>query len=102
MVYLALEPKAASEAIRLATSAGWSVWVGSDAITQEEHYRLCGTGLSVTRFSYPLAEATPEVIADALETIGEHHPGEIIWVQYIWQPSPDYPASINEKPAARS
>ena len=89
MVCLALKPKAASEAIRLAASIGWSVWVGSDALTEEEHHRLCNTGLSITRFVYPLAEATPEVIADALYEVGEHHPSEIIWVQHIWQGPPD-------------
>jgi hypothetical protein len=88
MVFLALEPKSVSEAIRLATSTGWSVWVGSDAITQEEHYRLCDTGLRITRLSYPLSEATQEVIADTVETIGEHHPSETIWVQSMWQPPP--------------
>jgi hypothetical protein len=84
MVYLALEPKAASEAIRLATDAGWSVWVGSDAITPEDHKRLSAGGARLTRFSYPLANATAEVIADALGVIEEHHPGEIVWVQHVW------------------
>jgi hypothetical protein len=83
MVCFAREPKAASEAIRLATSIGWSVWLGSDAITQEEHYRLCSTGLRITRFAYPLAEATPEVIDESLGEIEEHHPNEIIWVQHV-------------------
>jgi len=50
MVCFALDPKAAAEAIRLATSTGWSVWLGSDAITQEEHYKLCSTGLRITRY----------------------------------------------------
>jgi len=86
MVCLALTPKAASEAIGLATSTGCSVWVGSDAITEDEHKRLYSMGAKVTRFAYPLAEATAEVIADALETVGEHHPSEIIWVRHIWQP----------------
>jgi hypothetical protein len=83
MVCLALEPEAASEAIRLATSTGWSVWVGSDAITQEEHQQFSGAGLRITRFVYPLAEATPELVADVLGEIEEHHPNEIIWVQHI-------------------
>jgi hypothetical protein len=84
MVYLALEPRAASEAIRLAAIAGWCVWVGSDAITPEEHHRLCANGAQLTRFSYPLANAIPDVIADSLVTIEEHHPGEIVWVQHVW------------------
>jgi len=84
MVYLALEPKAATEAIPLAADAGWFVWVGADAITQEEHERFLLAGAKVTRFSYPLANAAAEVIADALGTIEEHHPGEISWVQHVW------------------
>jgi hypothetical protein len=84
MVYLALEPRGASEAIRLAASAGWLVWVGSDAITAEEHHHLRADGAQLTRFSYPLANATPDVIADSLATIEEHHPGEIDWVQHVW------------------
>ncbi len=83
MVCLALEPKAASEAISLANSTGWSVWLGSDAITHEEHYRLCSTGLKITRFAYPLAGAVSEVIDDALGEIEEHHPNELIWVQHV-------------------
>lgn len=83
MVYLALEPKAASEVIRLATSADCSVWVGSDAITEDEHKRRYSIGAKVTRFAYPLAEATPEVVSEALAIIEEHHPGEIVWLQHV-------------------
>jgi len=35
-------------------------------------------GTKLTRLSYSLANATLEVIADALATIEEHHPGETI------------------------
>ena len=59
------------------------VWLGSDAITQEEHYRLCGTGLKITSFAYPLVGATQEVVDDALGEIEEHHPNEVIWVQHV-------------------
>ena len=81
MVYLALEPKAASEAIRVALKTGDSVWLGSDAITPEEHKRLILEGAKITRFSTPLTNATPQMIAGALGTIEEHHVGEIVWVQ---------------------
>jgi hypothetical protein len=84
MVFLAIEPKAASEAINFALKAGWIVWVGSDAITTEEHKRLTSAGANVTRFSYPLSNATPEWVDSSLATIREHHPGEIVWVQHTW------------------
>jgi hypothetical protein len=82
VVYLALEPKAASEAIGVAADTGWSVWVGSDAVSPEEHKQLLLRGAKLTRFSYPLASATPDVIDGALATVEEHHPGEIIWIQH--------------------
>ena len=92
MVYLVLEPTAASETIRLAMQTGCSVWVGSDAITSDEHKNLVHEGAKVTRFSYPLANATPEWTAGALGTIEEHHPGEIVWVQHVWpEPTPSAP-----------
>jgi len=83
MVYLAIAPKAAFSAIQLAAGTKCFVWVGSDVISKSEHDRLIASGVEVTRLSYPLANATPEVIADALATFEEHHPGETIWVQHV-------------------
>ena len=84
MVYLVLEPQAVSETIRLAMQCDCSVWVGSDSITNDEHRDLIHSGAKITRFSYPLANATGDMIAEALCTIEEHHPGEIVWVQHVW------------------
>ena len=82
MVYLPLEPVAAAEAIQLSRKTGYAVWVGSDAITEEQHRQLTRDGISITRFVYPLATATNEDVAGALSTIEEHHPGEVVWVQH--------------------
>jgi hypothetical protein len=82
MVYLALEPAAAREAIGITGTSAFSVWVGSDALTSDEFQRLIAEGVKVTRFSYPLSGASSEVVASALSTVEEHHPNEIIWVQH--------------------
>jgi hypothetical protein len=82
MVFLVLKPESVSDTVRLAKQSGDSVWVGSDAITSEEHHDLVRDGVKITRFTYPLAHATAEVVADAWATIEEHHPSEIIWVQH--------------------
>ena len=83
MVFLVLRPESVLDTVRLAKQSGDSVWVGSDAITGEEHQDLVRDGIKVTRFSYPLATATADVVDDALATIEEHHPSETIWVQHI-------------------
>ena len=86
MVYLALEPAAALEAIQLAKQTGAAVWVGSDAITHEEHWRLGAEGLNLTRFAYALSGVSPETVAGAVSTVIEHHPNETLWVQSVARP----------------
>ena len=82
MVFLALEPNAAAEAIAIARHTGAAVWVGSDAMTHEQHYAIAADGVNLTRFAYPLSWVEGEVVAEALETVREHHPGETVWVQH--------------------
>jgi len=82
MVFLALEPSAATDAIRVAQQIGCAVWVGSDAISEDEHKRLVEAGTNVTRFAHPLAAAPISAVEDALATVLEHHPKDVIWVQH--------------------
>jgi hypothetical protein len=86
MVFLAFEPSAAADAISIAKQIDCSVWVGSDAISEDEHTRLTNTGTDVTRFAYPLSHASHDVIQDALATVQEHHPKEVIWLQHKFEP----------------
>ncbi len=86
LVFLALDATGATQAIRLGRDRGYAVWVGSDGVTEQEHAQLTQDGANVTRFAYPLANAAPEVLRDAVSTIREHHPDEVIWVQQFHQP----------------
>jgi hypothetical protein len=79
MVYLAITRQGLFEAIDLAMVNGASVWCGADAISNEEFEKL--EVRNVTRFIYPLMDADDSVIADALSTVEEHHPGERIWTE---------------------
>lgn len=82
MVYFALEPAAAHEAIALARQGGCSVWVGSDALTLDEFQGLVAEGVKLTRFSHPLSGASPEAVDSAVSIIEEHHPNEVVWIQH--------------------
>jgi hypothetical protein len=68
----------------LAKQLGCAIWVGSDGVTEDEYQRYGASGIKISRFIYPLANADEVILSDARETIGEHHPSEIIWVQYVW------------------
>jgi hypothetical protein len=55
------------------------VWCGSDAISASDYQERALPGLS--RFIYPLQGASADMLARALDTVAEHHPGEINWVE---------------------
>ena len=76
MVFLAITSTGLAEALR-AAKADDTVWCGSDAITEADFARLKHPNLS--RFIYELGDR--DLIADAIVTIEEHHPGQSIWVE---------------------
>jgi hypothetical protein len=86
MVFLALDSKAALEAIALARLSGAAVWVGSDAMSHDEHYRIASEGVNLTRFEYSLSGVDTATVEDALATVREHNPGETVWLQQasVW------------------
>ena len=80
MVLLALSSKGLKEALSLSTRGGIAaVWCSLDAISEEEFLALKFPTL--TRFNYSISHAEKDVIAGAMDTIEEHHPGHRIWVE---------------------
>jgi len=80
VVFLALSRESALEAIALAKAGGHHVWVGADALSQDEHSAQVENGVKLTRLSFTLGSGG-DSIDDAVATIREHHPSETIWVQ---------------------
>lgn len=58
---------------------GATVWCGSDAMSEEEFDAFVGT--DVTRFNYPLNDESADVFVGAIDTVREHHPSAMIWVE---------------------
>lgn len=81
MVVLALTPNGLREALNLLETQKISVWCGADAISEAEFKAL--EGKAVSRFVHGLADGNAEALADAVGTIEEHHPGEIILVEHV-------------------
>jgi hypothetical protein len=78
MIFLAVTPLGLADALAVATTTD-AVWCGADAISETDYAALAARP---SRFSYSLSgEGAQESIADALETIEEHHPGQRIWVE---------------------
>ncbi|MDQ0074841.1 UTP-glucose-1-phosphate uridylyltransferase [Variovorax boronicumulans] len=79
MVFLAITPSGLKDALREAAGSGTAIWCGADAVSEQDFAVLKGKGL--TRFSYALGAREQPVLEDALDTIGQHHPDEIVWVE---------------------
>lgn len=81
MVFLAISKEGLAEALRLAGPIGGAVWCGSNAISEEEYRARADNNLS--RFVYPIDGSDAGVMAGAMQTIEEHHPGGRIWIERL-------------------
>ena len=79
MVFLAITPSGLKDALREVAGSGTPIWCGADAVSEQDFAVLKGKGL--TRFAYALGAREQLVLEDALDTIGQHHPDEIVWVE---------------------
>ena len=79
MVFLAITPAGLKDALREASGSGSAVWCGTDAISEEDFAALRGAYL--TRLAYELGARDPLVLEDALDTIDQHHPSEVVWIE---------------------
>jgi hypothetical protein len=79
VVFLAITPMGLKDAMREAAGSSTAVWCGADAVTEQDFAAMMGKGL--TRFAYPLGARDPLVLEGALDTIGQHHADEVVWVE---------------------
>lgn len=84
MVFLAITPAGLAQALRSNDGGAITFWCGSDAISGADYAALAPA--SVSRFTYPLWDRQAEVLARAIETIGEHHPEATVWVERVHEP----------------
>lgn len=80
MVFLAITPEGLQRALQLASDVSLPIWCGSDAVSDADYSKLAGR--NVSRFTYPLRDASAETLRGAVDTIMEHHPGESVWVEH--------------------
>lgn len=79
MVIPAITAKGLQDALRLSAAHEVNVWCGTDAISEAEYEAIQDSHLS--RFIYPLQGQEPHVLAGAIDTVEEHHPGETLWIE---------------------
>ncbi|PJK10811.1 hypothetical protein CO614_08460 [Lysobacteraceae bacterium NML120232] len=73
---------------QLAASSAWppaALWVLWAVLDAAEIEQLRSAGVAVTRFAQGFDAADGAGLAAAIEIIGEHHPGQSIWVDGVRQ-----------------
>lgn len=78
MIFLASTLDGLRKAVRLKIESGGEhrVWCGSDLMSEDDDlYKY------VSRFDYPLTGVEVNVLEEALDTIREHHPDDVIWIE---------------------
>jgi hypothetical protein len=77
VVFLATTRRAVEEYLSLGIEA--ALWVSGGVLGEDEVLRL-RKSRSVSIFAKQMAYTDAALIADAIDTIREHHPDEIVWV----------------------
>lgn len=80
MVFFVISRKSFEDYLSLAEKISTSLWISADILSASELKELRCRGVDVTDFNYEIGLSEVEVIDDAIKTIKEHHPNEVIWV----------------------
>jgi hypothetical protein len=76
-IYLAITKNGLEKAMQAGIETGATFWCGADTLSEAEFESHTGSALS--RFAYSIDDE--QDLEGALETIREHHPGAVIWVE---------------------
>lgn len=79
MVFLAITPNGLKDALRIAVGPATPVWCGADAMSEEDYGARKARNLS--RFNYTLGDRNTHTLERAIDTINQHHPDEVVWVE---------------------
>ena len=80
MTYLACSRQSYEQ---LTTSSAWppaALWVSLGVLEQTELVELRANGVAVTDFTTRIDPNEKVALADAVDTIREHHPDQAVWV----------------------
>lgn len=79
MVFFVMTRRAFESYMRLADTEA-ALWVSAGVLSMQELASLRAKGMSITDFHHAVAPDDPAAVQDALDTIQEHHPGQVVWI----------------------
>ena len=81
MVIFASSKEGFQELESIIRTGQYSIWVGGNVLTDEEISNYREMGIEITNFNNEIDTGNKNELDNALMTIGEHHPGERIWLE---------------------
>ena len=72
--------RSAFESYMQLAQAHAALWVSAGVLSKQELAALRAQGMAITDFDHAIAADDPAAVQDALDTIQEHHPGQVVWV----------------------
>jgi hypothetical protein len=81
MVFLICSRRGYDQLLGLLGTPPSPLWIGDGVLTPGELQKLRDSGADVTNFAHPIDPTKHDDISSAVETICEHHPGQIVWVE---------------------
>jgi hypothetical protein len=82
MVYLALTPAGLTDLTSTGRVDSLVIWVSAEVASPGELAALRSRGIDVTEFMRRIDVADASSLGQALDTIGQHHPGQRVWVEH--------------------
>jgi len=81
MVFFVISRRGFEDYLSLEKELSAPLWISAGILSISELEALRYRGADVTDFNYEIGLNENEVIDDAIETIREHHPDKVIWVE---------------------
>lgn len=81
MVFFAMTRQGVEAFVSSVVTAERLSGISAGILTSEELSELHGRGFDVSDFDYEIHPGDLDVVADAISTIKEHHPDELLWVE---------------------
>ena len=82
MVYFALTRQGYDDLISQLGQAPSPLWVNQGILSGPEMKQLRGAGVGLSNFTIHVDQQDAADVAQAVETIAEHHPGQTVWVEH--------------------
>jgi len=82
MIFLVLSRNGYNALLALIGHVSSLMWVNQDVLSKAELDALRQSGVAVTNFTDLIDPASAQAVEDAQDIVREHHPDDIIWVEY--------------------